>query len=150
MPDGNDQRERVAAKAASCACGNLRKASRAITKLYDEALRPSGLRITQFGILGTTMMMGPVTVTRLAEETVTDRTTLTRNLKLLTDKGLIRMETGEDQREREVTLTEQGRKALADAYPLWKKAQAQIVNGLGEEQWNALREGLSSILSLAQ
>ena len=134
----------------ACACGNVRKAARAITQLYDEALRPTGLRVTQFGILAATMALGPLTVTKLAERTVTDRTTLTRNLRLLTKKGLIRIQTGNDQREREVTLTDRGREALAKGYPFWQKAQTRVVKGLGEEQWKSLREGLSAVVSLTR
>jgi DNA-binding MarR family transcriptional regulator len=134
----------------ACACGNLRKAARAVTQVFDEALRPSGLRATQFGILAATMAMGPVTVTKLADVTVTDRTTLTRNLKLLVKRGLIRVQTGNDRREREVTLTHRGREALAKGYPFWQKAQAHVVKGLGEERWKSLRDGLSAVVSLTR
>lgn len=137
-------------EARGCACGNIRQAARAVTQLFDEALRPSGLRATQFGILAATMAMGPLTVTKLADVTVTDRTTLTRNLKLLAKKGLIRIQRGNDGREREVTLTERGRDALAKGYPFWQKAQAHVVKGLGEERWSALREGLAAVVSVTR
>ena len=144
------QAELAKSKGAECVCGNLRKAARAITQLYDEVLRPTGLRVTQFGILGATMAMEPVTVTRLADLTVTDRTTLTRNLKLLEKRGLLRVQMGNDRREREVTLTARGREALASGLPLWQKAQTRVVQGLGDKRWNALREGLSAVVSLTR
>ncbi len=72
----------------SCACYSLRRAARAITRLYDDFLRPSGLRVTQFSVLNATMLHGPVPLTKLAEMTVTERTTLTRNLTILEKKGL--------------------------------------------------------------
>ena len=134
----------------ACACGNIRQAARAVTQLFDEVFRPVGLRATQFGILAATMALGPATVTKLAERTVTDRTTLTRNLKLLQKRGLIRVQTGNDRREKEVTLTDRGREALAQAYPFWQKAQAHVVKGLGEERWKSLREGLSAMVSLTR
>ena len=96
------------------------------------------------------MVMGPLTVTKLAEVTVTDRTTLTRNLRLLAKKGLIRIQMGSDRREREVTLTDRGREALAKGYPFWQKAQTYVVKGLGEERWKALREELSAVVSLTR
>ena len=142
--------ELAKSKAGECVCGSLRKAARAVTQLYDEALRPTGLRVTQFGILGATMAMEPVTVSRLAEATVTDRTTLTRNLKLLEKQNLIRVNSGNDRREREVTLTDQGREAVAKAYPLWQKAQRHVVKSLGEERWKALRQELSAVVSLTR
>ena len=135
---------------AACACRNVRMAARAVTQFYDEALRPTGLRATQFGILGATMAMGPLTVTKLAERTVTDRTTLTRNLRLLQKRGLIRIQRGNDGREREVSLTERGRDALAKGYPFWQKAQAHVVKGLGEERWKSLRDGLAAVVSVAR
>jgi DNA-binding MarR family transcriptional regulator len=75
---------------------------------------------------------------------------LTRNLRLLAKKGLIRIQMGSDRREREVTLTDRGREALASGYPHWQKAQARVVKGLGEERWKSLREGLSDMVSLTR
>ncbi|MGH9831246.1 MAG: MarR family winged helix-turn-helix transcriptional regulator [Blastocatellia bacterium] len=147
--DLKEQREFSKARRGECACANVRKAGRALTRLYDEELRPSGLRITQYGILGVTMAMEPVTVTHLAEETVTDRTTLTRNLKILEDRGFISIREGNDRREREVSLTTEGREALKAAYPFWKKAQARVMKELGD-RWDSLREGLAALVDLSR
>jgi DNA-binding MarR family transcriptional regulator len=133
-----------------CACANLRKAARVVTQLYDEIIRPSGLRGTQFGLLMATRALGPVTVTKLADKAMMDRTTLARNLKLLEKKGLIRIEAGEDQRMREVTLTKQGLGALTKALPFWEKAQAHMVKGLGEERLNNVLENLEAMVSLVR
>jgi DNA-binding MarR family transcriptional regulator len=135
---------------AACVCGNLRRATRAVTQLYDDVLRPTGLRVTQFGILGATMAMQPVTVTQLAEATVTDRTTLTRNLGLLVKRGLLRLTPGHDRRQRKVTLTDRGREALANGLPFWQQAQGQVVKALGEGRWKALHEGLSAVVTVAR
>ena len=88
------------AHCTSCACFSLRKVTRAVTQLYDEMLRPAGLRGTQFSLLVAVQMAGPVGVTRLAELTVMDRTTLTRNLELLQKQGLIEIAAGADRRSR--------------------------------------------------
>lgn len=133
-----------------CACFNIRKAARAITQLYDDVLRTSGLRATQFSILAVTRKLGPVTVSRLAEETVTDRTTLTRNLRLLTQQRLIKITPGDDRREREVTLTDRGRAALAKAYPLWKKVQSQVAQTLGLERFHRLLSDLRDTVKLSR
>ncbi len=150
MLNRGSQSELAKSKAGECVCGSLRKAARAVTQVYDEVLRPTGLRVTQFGILGTTMAMEPVTVTRLAAAIVTDRTTLTRNLKLLEKQGLIRVNSGNDRREREVTLTAGGREAVIKAYPLWQKAQRHLVKQLGEERWKALREELTAVVAFTR
>jgi len=72
------------------------------------------------------------------------------NLKLLEKQGLIRVAPGNDRREREVALTSRGRQALVRTLPLWEKAQARVVEGLGEERWKDLREELSAVVSLAR
>ena len=142
--------DKLAEAAPACACFNIRKAARAISQLYDDVLRPSGLRVTQFSILAVTKRLGPVTVTRLAEETVTDRTTLTRNLKLLAQQRLVRVVPREDRREREITLTDRGRAALAQAYPFWKSVQAQVAKGLGPERFRRLLSDLRTTVALTR
>src|ERR687896_523796 len=86
------------AHCAGCACFNLRKVARAVTHLYDETLRPAGLRATQFSLLIAARMAGPVSLTHLAELTVMDRTTLTRNLELLQKQELIDVAAGGGKR----------------------------------------------------
>ncbi len=131
----------------SCTCFNLRKAARAITQFYDEAMRETGLRVTQLSLLTVVMARQPMTVTRLARASVTDRTTLTRNLQLLEKQGLIRLEAGIDRRERTVTLTDRGREALAGAYPKWKEAQAKVAQRVGQERLQRLLSDLSALVA---
>src|SRR4051812_38930012 len=88
-----------------CTCFNLRKAARAVTQLYDEVMRPTGLRATQFSLLSVVWIAGRISITALAEAAVMDRTTLKRNLELLERAGLVRIQPGEDARVREVSLT---------------------------------------------
>ena len=134
----------------TCACFKVRKAARAITKLYEEVLRPSGLRATQFSLLMATRVMGPVTVLNLAQVTVMDRTTLTRNLQILEKRGLITIKPGEDRREREVNLTDEGMEVLTKAIPLWEEAQERIRKGMGEERLQNLLDDLSEMISLTR
>jgi DNA-binding MarR family transcriptional regulator len=134
----------------TCACFKVRKAARAITKLYEEVLRPSGLRATQFTLLMATRVMGPVTVVKLAQVLVTDRTTLTRNLQILEKRGLITIKPGEDRREREVNLTAEGMEVLAKAVPFWEEAQERVQKGLGEERLHNLLGDLSEMISLVR
>jgi DNA-binding MarR family transcriptional regulator len=139
-----------AVSSTPCVCATLRKASRIITLMYDEFLRPSGLRVTQYSLLKNVLARQPVTVNHLAEATVTDRTTLTRNLRILAQGGFIRIREGEDRREREVTLTPRGRDALAKAGPCWERAQANVLARLGEDRWKALREELGAMIELGR
>lgn len=136
--------------ALHCACFNLRKAARAVTQLYDEALRPAGLRATQFTLLVSLRMRGRVAVTDLAEAAVMDRTTLTRNLQVLQKRGLLRFRPGEDRRVREVSLTARGHAALVRAYPLWERAQAEVAAGLGKGRLGRLASDLSASVGVAR
>ena len=132
----------------NCACYNLRKAARAITKFYDDFLRPSGLRTTQFSLLMTAKIRGPVTVTKLAGLAVLDRTTLSRNLTILEKGGLIKIEAGEDKRERQVSLTDKGEEKVIETIPLWEQAQALITEGMGEERVERFLKDISGLVSL--
>jgi DNA-binding MarR family transcriptional regulator len=134
----------------SCACYNLRRAARAITRLYDDFLRPSGLRTTQYSVLMAANLRGPIALTRLADLTVTERTTLTRNITVLEKKALLNIEPGLDRRERHVSITEKGREALMVATPLWEKAQEHIERGLGSDRMGSFLKDLSDITSLVR
>jgi len=134
----------------TCVCFNVRKASRAVTHVYDSALRSVGLRATQFALLSAIKILQPVTVTHLAQATITDRTTLGRNLKLIEKKGLIRMLAGEDLRERNVYLTERGEGAVAKGISLWEEAQTRLTEQLGEERVERLLNDLSLLVEAAR
>ena len=135
--------------ATGCACRNLRRTARAVTQLYDDTLRPSGLRITQFTLLVAVGLSEPVPITRLADALDLDRTTLARDLRPLTERGLLEITTGEDKRTRMVRLTGQGREAIARAYPLWRQAQARIVQGSEADRWQLVAGGLEEVAALA-
>ncbi len=117
--------------AFGCACVAVRRTARSLTRAYDEALRPGGLRITQFSILVAAELAGSATVGRLAEVLGLDRTTLTRDLRLLSERGLVDVRIGEDRRSRTVELTDAGRTAMADALPRWRAVQARVVGDRG-------------------
>jgi DNA-binding MarR family transcriptional regulator len=128
-----------------CVCFNVRKAARAVTQLYDEMLRPSGLRVTQFSLLMAARGLDSATLKRLARAVGTDRTTLTRNLRPLEKQGLLRVEPGADRRERKVTLTARGERTMAEALPLWEAAQARVTNSFGQERLRRLFAELAAL-----
>jgi DNA-binding MarR family transcriptional regulator len=134
----------------NCVCFNLRKAARAVTQIYDEILRPTGLRATQHSLLRVLQIAGTVSVSKLAELAVMDRTTLARNLDLLERERLVRVQSGADARVREVTLTDAAHKRLAAALPYWEKAQAQVTSRLGTGRSDRLLSDLSAAVSAAQ
>jgi DNA-binding MarR family transcriptional regulator len=130
---------------AACVCFNLRKTARLVTQLYDEALRPSGIRITQFTLLVALKMLEPVTMTELSEQVTMDRTTLARNLSPLEKAGLVSVTVGADRRSRIIKLTKKGHSTVAEALPLWKSVQQQVLNSLGEPRWKTTLANLAAL-----
>jgi DNA-binding MarR family transcriptional regulator len=143
-----EQRERInacAEVAMNCVCFNLRRASRMVTQLFDEVLRPSGLRITQFTLMVAVRLRGSAPIQALADILGTDRTTLTRNLKGLEEAGMVSSSAGTDRRSRLVSLTPKGEQALDETLPLWRQAQQRAVESLGEERLGSLMPVLHHI-----
>ncbi len=128
----------------TCTCFNLRKATRAVTAVFDEFLSPADLRATQFTLMVVLKRAGKPTVTRLSQLLVMDRTTLTRNLKPLQDRGWVVIRPGQDRRTRTVALSSKGEKKLEKVIPLWDKAQKEVVRRLGSSRWTALMNHLKA------
>jgi DNA-binding MarR family transcriptional regulator len=128
-----------------CICSALRRATRALTATYDAALKPAGLRVTQFSILRLLERLGPIPVSRLAAEAVLERTTMGRNLDPLKRRGLVAVTPGDaDPRERIVSLTAAGRDAIGLATPYWRQAQARINAQVDPATVSAMAEALIS------
>ena len=120
-----------------CLCANLRRAARALTQVYEEALRPVGLRGSQFTILQTLSIAGEVTQGRMAHLLAMDSTTLTRTLAIMERQGWIARREGQDRREWRIQLSKAGRAKFERALPRWEKAQALVRKKLGEQRWGA-------------
>ena len=129
-----------------CACNQLRRASRGITQLYDVAMAPSGLKVTQLPILVALGSVGDLSVTTLADALALDRTTLTRNLKVLEDRGLVRMgESDDDARVRVVSLTLEGSAALSAGLKRWEEIQSMVEEHFGRDRLKALYGELAAL-----
>jgi DNA-binding MarR family transcriptional regulator len=134
----------------ACMCSSIRKAARAVTQRYDNALRPSGLRSTQFNILATIHEHKDANLALLGKELVLDQTTLTRSLDLLEHQGLVERTPAASLRYRSMRLTASGRRKFDRALPLWRTAQANLLSGLGTGRWTALLAELEGITAAAQ
>jgi DNA-binding MarR family transcriptional regulator len=134
---------------ANCLCTKLRKASRAVTQRYDEALAPTGIRSTQFSVLVALAHAPEVPLSRLAQALVMDRTTLTRNLSPLIRDGLVEERPAADGRVRLFALTARGKKTFEAALPAWKVTQAQMTRSLAEDVAPMIR-ALSSAVAAAR
>jgi DNA-binding MarR family transcriptional regulator len=133
----------------SCLALNLRRAERIISQIYDTALRPAGIKSTQFSLLVTIRAMQPATLSRIADHIDMDRTTLTRNLDVLVASGLVATTRGEDLRERVVSITDKGDAALVAALPIWSATQERLISKAGRQSIASLIDGLKNIAAVA-
>ena len=118
------------AECADCSCFAVRRAARRITQHYDYHLRSSGLRTTQFTLLTVLALGGPQPLGRVADRLGTERTTLTRNLRPLIARGLVRAESGDDRRVQLLAISPKGLAAARAALPHWRTAQRSISGSL--------------------
>ena len=133
---------------ATCMGLHIRRASRILTQVYDDALRSIDLEINQFTLLVAVHLFHEVSITRLAQELFTDQTTITRNIKVLEKRGFVATHPGKDRRIKLVSLTIEGQMLLERACPLWEQVQADLKQHFGSQKWQTLLSLLSEVKSL--
>jgi DNA-binding MarR family transcriptional regulator len=132
-----------------CACQNLRRVTRVVTRIYDQELRTAGLEITQFGLLTALVAIGEANQKRLSAGFAMDSTTLTRTLGLLRKQDWVRVRHGKDRRERLFSLTKAGKRQLAEAQPYWERAEQRLRQKLGEAGWKSMTRTVSRVTEAA-
>jgi DNA-binding MarR family transcriptional regulator len=126
-----------------CACGNLRRVARMVTRIYDQQLKSAELEISQHNLLIALDKAGEVNQKWLGVVFAMDSTTLTRTLGRLRKRGWVRSQSGSDRRERLFSLTVAGKRKLAEAQPHWERAQQILRKALSDEGWKAMGETVS-------
>jgi DNA-binding MarR family transcriptional regulator len=121
-----------------CACFDLRRATRVVSRMYDDFMRDAGLNITQFSLLRLICAQKELSISTLGRYMVMDRTSITRALAPLERDGLIHSRSGADKRIRIVSVTNKGRKLVEDAEPKWRQAQEALIETIGEDRWRAM------------
>jgi DNA-binding MarR family transcriptional regulator len=135
---------------SECACMSVRRASRVLSRVYDEALKPVGVQASQLSVLVAVARFGEpgAALGELAGALVMDRTTLTRNLRPLEKGGFVRVaRSPHDARSRIVLLTRAGERAIEAALPLWERAQQRVHKALGARNVTALRAELGKLVA---
>lgn len=137
--------------AVRCACTTLRKASRAVTRLYDEAMDGTGMTTIQFSILRSIAREGAdgLPLSRLAAALVMDRTTLYRAIAPIAARSWVALSPGKG-RSQTVALTPAGAQAMAAAEPAWTGAQARLLGRIGLPEWRGIEASLARVVSAAQ
>ena len=132
-----------------CACQNLRRATRVVTRIYDQELAKAGIEVTQYGLLTALDLTGEANQKTLSAGFAMDSTTLTRTLGLLRKKGWVCVRRGKDRRARLFSCTRAGRQQLAAAEPCWVAAQDRLRKELGPAGWNGMKQAVSQITESA-
>jgi DNA-binding MarR family transcriptional regulator len=135
--------------ALPCACANLRRAARAVSRIYARELHSDSLEVTQFTLLLTLQHHREISQAELGRILALDSTTLTRTLRLLLNPGWIEAKSGEDRRLRLLRLTPGGREKLRQAMPHWKRAQRRLRGALGQPAWDQLAELLTQVARIS-
>lgn len=134
-----------------CACANLRSVAGSLTQLYNKLLKPTGLKITQYYMLGNIYTSPDITISKLGEIMDLNQTTVTRNLMILKDAGLVEIKRQEsDSRIKMVTITDTGYEKLNDAMPIWIEVQERIEGAIGKEEYDALLEKMNELQSIIE
>jgi DNA-binding MarR family transcriptional regulator len=127
-----------------CVCASLRRATRAVTRLYDRELRAVALRSTQFTLLQALHLAGTMTQRDLDALLSLDSTTLSRTLQPLLKAGWVKSDRGEDRRERHLRLTASGERKYQEGLPSWRRAQSRLAKTIGRD-WDRLERDLRQI-----
>ncbi len=135
--------------AGACACHKMREAARKITRKYNSALKPAGIKITQFTMLSAVGLKEGATLTEISTYLGMDRTTLSRNLGLLERQALIEIYDDGYGRARSAKLTDKGVTVMETALPLWRRAQKSLRQNLGDQIWAQVHAELAVVRQLA-
>jgi DNA-binding MarR family transcriptional regulator len=134
----------------SCACHKVRMAARAVTRAYDDALRPARLRASQLAVLvAINNNDGAISITALAKIIGMDRSTLTRNLRPLEKEGLVSVGLEGWRRSRSLEITKKGQSRLREVLPLWRRAQDSLRRKLGDRSWADVHASLDRLVLAA-
>lgn len=139
----NERRTEDASSAGlSCALAATRRTARLMTQFYDACLAEAGIEAAQFALLMALDTAKDKGQAALGQMLGMDKTTLSRNLKLLRDKGWVESAPGKDARRRSISLTAQGRARLREAKPAWRRAGEELRRGMTEREWTAMWSSL--------
>ena len=133
-----------------CACLKVRTAARAVTRLYDDAFRPVGLRATQLSVLVAVAFSEALSIAYLSRLLGMDRSTLTRNLRPLEEKGLVVLGPEGHHRSRTLSITSKGDQLVRKALPLWEKTQEKLRGELKKPHWTNFHAEMDHVIKSAE
>ncbi|MFN3230676.1 MAG: MarR family winged helix-turn-helix transcriptional regulator [Alphaproteobacteria bacterium] len=142
-----DERATCERIAGICPSASLKKTSRAVSRYFDDALQPVGLRSGQLVMLMTIAVLERPTYGQLARDLVMDSSTIARSLRPLERDGLIELVSGPDRRRKSVQITADGLDRIRTAMPHWERAQQHFLGQVGSKTWDSVLKGLAATLT---
>jgi DNA-binding MarR family transcriptional regulator len=133
--------------ATSCIAGRLRLLNRVITNIYDDALRPLDLKVSQMNILVAAAKLGVARPAEVCDILELDTSTLSRTVDRMVENGWLEIVPDEDGRSQPFRLTAEGRQLLERAIPAWEKAQAEAKKLLGDDGLSLLDAAIGRVKS---
>ncbi len=133
--------------ASACIAGRMRLLNRVVTNLYDNALRPIGIRLSQGNVLAVTAKLGVARPAEVCDILELDTSTLSRTVDRMVENGWLEIVPDEDGRFQPFRLTEQGRRLMEKSVPAWEKAQAEATKLLGEDGLRLLDAAIKRVKS---
>ncbi|MFW9928836.1 MAG: MarR family winged helix-turn-helix transcriptional regulator [Candidatus Thorarchaeota archaeon] len=128
----------------SCMCTNLRITARIISQIYDQELSSIKIKATQFTLLVAIAYRKSITITDLSEMLGMDITSLSRGLKILEKNDYIHISTNkDDKRSKNVTVTEDGKKIIVKAIPMWTRAQQKVERKYSKDKMKDILSNLN-------
>ncbi|MGD8228903.1 MAG: MarR family winged helix-turn-helix transcriptional regulator [Desulfobacteraceae bacterium] len=121
-----------------CLAMRIRTISRVVSRIYDEALRPHGIKATQLSILAVVSILSQAEPGEICRMLRLETSTLSRNLGRMKTKGWLRVSQGKDRRAHRVRLTPKGNRILMEAFPAWREAQKKVTSLLGKRNTGAI------------
>jgi len=121
-----------------CVAMRIRTISRAISRIYDEALRPHGIKATQLGILAVVSILGEAKPSEVCRVLHLEVSTFSRNMRRMRTKGWLKVSPGKDRRAHRLKLTPSGNRILMQAFPAWRGAQEKVTALLGKRNTGAI------------
>jgi DNA-binding MarR family transcriptional regulator len=141
----NKDADAIDRMARSCIASRLRLVNRGITNLYDTALRPLGVKVSQLNILTMVAKVGVARPEQVCEYLQLDSSTLSRNVERMRARGWLEIVAAEDGRLQPFRLTSEGKQLLADALPAWERAQGQAMRLLGSAGFALVEEAAKKL-----
>ncbi|MBP1917666.1 MarR family winged helix-turn-helix transcriptional regulator [Youngiibacter multivorans] len=135
----------ISPRKSPCYCINLKRATNTITKFYDKKMESAGLTASQFSLLNDIRLLGTCSKAELSEYAKLDKSTITRNLLILRDKGYVKDLSTNGSRESQVSLTDLGLEKIEEGNMAWKEAQEYIKEKVGGENIVQLKKILDVI-----